>query len=164
MDCTEFPSVYLDAIHLHVRNKLGKGSQVVSMAVMVATGIAWTGPREILGRDVGDSEDETFWRAFPPSLNQCGQGTAGCAEFRSWSRSRCGPPSTAAVLGRSTLADDRPSHPSASSTCDHGQALAWACPCRSVAHLDRRDAARQVATWAPPASGTSQRVVGSAGT
>ncbi len=58
-----FPYVFLYATYLHVRNKPGKGGQVVSMAVVVATGIAADGSREVLGLDVGDSEDETFWRA-----------------------------------------------------------------------------------------------------
>ena len=57
----EFPYVYLDATYLHVRNSTG---QVVSMAVVVASGIAADGSREILGLDVGDSEEETFWRGF----------------------------------------------------------------------------------------------------
>ncbi len=63
LDHTAFPYVYLDATYLHVRNKPGKGGQVVSMAVVVATGIAADGTREVLGLDVGDSEDETFWRS-----------------------------------------------------------------------------------------------------
>jgi putative transposase len=53
-----------------VRNGTGQ----VSMAVIVATGIAADGSREILGLDVGDSEDETFWRAFLTSLKQRGLG------------------------------------------------------------------------------------------
>lgn len=69
---TAFPYVYLDATYLHVRNKPGKGGQVVSMAVVVATGIAADGSREVLGLDVGDSEDETFWRSFLLSLKQRG--------------------------------------------------------------------------------------------
>ena len=44
------------------------------MAVVVATGIAADGSREVLGLDVGDSEDETFWRAFLLSLKQRGLG------------------------------------------------------------------------------------------
>jgi len=66
---TEFPYVYLDATYLNVRNTTG---QVVSMAVVVATGIAADGSREVLGLDVGDSEDETFWRGFLTSLKQRG--------------------------------------------------------------------------------------------
>ncbi|EME65481.1 transposase, mutator type [Rhodococcus ruber BKS 20-38] len=56
-----FAYVYLDATYLHVRNS---SSQVTSMAVVVATGITATGAREVLGLDVGDSEDEVFWRGF----------------------------------------------------------------------------------------------------
>lgn len=69
LDHTEFPYVYLDATYLHVRNQT---SQVVSMAVVVATGVTATGEREILGLDVGDSEDEVFWRGFLTSLKQRG--------------------------------------------------------------------------------------------
>ena len=74
LDHVEFPYIYLDATYLHVRNKPGKGGQVVSMAVVVATGVTARGDREILGLDVGDSEDETFWRAFLLSLKQRGLG------------------------------------------------------------------------------------------
>ncbi len=56
-------------------NKPGKGGQVVSMAVVVATGITADGSREVLGLDVGDSEDEAFWRGFLLSLKQ--RGLAG---------------------------------------------------------------------------------------
>jgi DNA invertase Pin-like site-specific DNA recombinase len=69
LDHTEFPYVYLDATYLHVRNST---SQVVSMAVVVATGITADGGREVLGLDVGDSEDEVFWRAFLTGLKKRG--------------------------------------------------------------------------------------------
>jgi putative transposase len=65
LDHTAFPYVYLDATYLHVRNT---ASQVVSMAVVVATGITADGGREVLGLDVGDSEDGAFWTAFLRSL------------------------------------------------------------------------------------------------
>ena len=71
LDHVEFPYVYLDATYLHVRNTT---SQVVSMAVVVATGITANGDREILGCDIGDSEDETFWRGFLRSLRARGLG------------------------------------------------------------------------------------------
>lgn len=74
LDHVEFPYIYLDATYLHVRNKPGKGGQVVSMAVVVATGVTAGGEREILGLDVGDSEDEVFWRAFLLGLKQRGLG------------------------------------------------------------------------------------------
>ena len=71
LDHTEFPYVYLDATYLHVRNQTG---QVTSMAVVIATGITATGEREVLGVDVGDSEDEVFWRGFLKSLRLRGLG------------------------------------------------------------------------------------------
>jgi len=67
---TEFPYVYLDAIYVHVRDDaLG---QVVSRAIVVATGVTAQGGREVLGVDVGDSEAETFWTAFLRSLKARG--------------------------------------------------------------------------------------------
>ncbi len=67
---TEFPYVYLDATYVHVRDDtLG---QVVSRAVVIATGITINGDREILGVDIGDSEDSTFWTAFLRSLKKRG--------------------------------------------------------------------------------------------
>ncbi len=71
LDHVEFPYVYLDATYLHVRNNT---SQVTSMAVVIATGITATGSREVLGVDVGDSEDEAFWRGFLRSLKSRGLG------------------------------------------------------------------------------------------
>jgi putative transposase len=46
--------------------------RVVSRAVVVATGVAADGTREVLGVDVGDSEDEVFWTAFLRSLRTRG--------------------------------------------------------------------------------------------
>ncbi len=67
-----FPYVYLDATYVNVRDDaLG---QVVSRAVVVATGITANGDREVLGVEVGDSEDETFWTKFLRSLKKRGLG------------------------------------------------------------------------------------------
>ena len=44
------------------------------MAVVIATGITANGEREVLGVDVGDSEDEVFWRSFLRSLRSRGLG------------------------------------------------------------------------------------------
>jgi len=71
LDHTEFPYVYLDATYLHVRTP---AAQVTSKAVVVATGVTADGRREILGLDVGDSEDEVFWRAFLQGLKKRGLG------------------------------------------------------------------------------------------
>jgi putative transposase len=52
-----FGYVFLDATHCKVR----VDHRVVSQAVVVATGVAADGQREVLGFDVGDSEDGAFW-------------------------------------------------------------------------------------------------------
>jgi transposase-like protein len=70
LDHIEFPYVYLDATYLHVRDD----HQVTSKAVVVATGITAGGSREVLGVDIGDSEDEVFWRGFLRSLKNRGLG------------------------------------------------------------------------------------------
>ena len=55
-----FVYLWLDATYVHVR----EGGQVVSKAVVIATGLRADGHREVLGVDVGDSENETFWTEF----------------------------------------------------------------------------------------------------
>jgi transposase-like protein len=68
LDHQEFPYVYLDATYLHVRSD----HHVVSKAAVIATGVRADGHREVLGLDVGDSEDEVFWRSFLRSLKDRG--------------------------------------------------------------------------------------------
>ena len=68
---TTFPYVFLDATYLHVR-RTGAAGQLSSMAVVVATGVTASGGREVLGVDVGDSEEEVFWRGFLRSLKERG--------------------------------------------------------------------------------------------
>jgi len=68
LEHTEFPYVLLDATYIKGR----VGGRVVSRAVVVATGITRTGDREVLGCDVGDSEDGAFWTAFLRSLRARG--------------------------------------------------------------------------------------------
>lgn len=63
-----FPYVYLDATYVHVR----ENRQVVSKAVVIATGVTADGTREVLGCAVGDSETETFWTEFLRALKQRG--------------------------------------------------------------------------------------------
>ncbi len=65
---TMFPYVFLDSTYLHVR----RTGQVTTMAVVVATGVTASGGREILGLDVGGSEDEVFWRGFLRTLKERG--------------------------------------------------------------------------------------------
>lgn len=60
LDHQPFVYVWLDATYVHVRER----GQVVSKAVVIATGCRADGYREVLGVDVGDSENETFWTEF----------------------------------------------------------------------------------------------------
>ena len=71
LDAVEYPYVVLDATYLHVRTT----GLVTTKAVVVATAVTADGRREILGLDVGDSEDEVFWRGFLTSLK--GRGLSG---------------------------------------------------------------------------------------
>jgi transposase-like protein len=59
-----YPYVWLDATFVKVR----AGGRVVSQAVVVAIGVNAAGVREVLGVDVGPSEDGGFWLAFLRSL------------------------------------------------------------------------------------------------
>jgi transposase-like protein len=63
-----FVYVWLDATYVHVREH----RHVVSKAVVIATGLRHDGRREVLGVDVGDSENETFWSEFLGGLNARG--------------------------------------------------------------------------------------------
>ena len=68
LDSVEYPYVFLDDTYLHVR----ADHLVTSKAVVVATAVTADGRREILGLDVGDSEEEVFWRGFLTSLKSRG--------------------------------------------------------------------------------------------
>jgi putative transposase len=68
LDHIEFPYVFVDATYLHGR----KDHRVVSRAVVVATGVAADGNREVLDLDVGDTEDEVFWTTFLRRLRKRG--------------------------------------------------------------------------------------------
>jgi transposase-like protein len=63
-----FPYVFLDATYCKAR----VNRRVVSQAVVIATGVAADGRREVLGFAVGDSEDGAFWTAFLRSLKARG--------------------------------------------------------------------------------------------
>ena len=60
LDHVEFPYVFADATYVKARVH----GRVVSRAVVIAVGVTATGDREVLGVEVGDSEDGAFWTAF----------------------------------------------------------------------------------------------------
>ena len=70
LDHQPFVYVWLDATYVHVR----ENRQVVSKAIVIATGLRADGHREVLGLDVGDSENEPFWKEFLGGLVDRGLG------------------------------------------------------------------------------------------
>ncbi len=54
------PYLWLDATYLKVR----QNGRVVSLAVVIAIAVNAAGTREVLGMDVGPSEEEGFWQQF----------------------------------------------------------------------------------------------------
>ena len=96
----EYPYVFLDAAYCKAR----VNHRVISQAIVVAIGVSSDGRREVLGMDVGDSEDGAFWTAFLRGLKArglCGvglvisdahaglkQGVAAVFQGSSWQRCR----------------------------------------------------------------------------
>ena len=68
LDDTTYPYVFCDATY--VKGRID--GRVVSRAVVVAFGVNADGVREVLGIDIGDSEDEVFWSAFLKGLKKRG--------------------------------------------------------------------------------------------
>jgi putative transposase len=66
-----YPYVWLDATFVKARD----GGRVVSKAVVLAIGVNAEGQREVLGLDVGPTEDGAFWHAFLRGL--VARGLAG---------------------------------------------------------------------------------------
>jgi transposase-like protein len=67
---TTYPYVFLDATYCKAR----VNHRVVSQAIVVAIGVTADGRREVLGMDVGESEDGAFWTAFLRGLKARGLG------------------------------------------------------------------------------------------
>jgi putative transposase len=57
----EWPYLWIDATYVKMRD----AGRIVSVAVIVAVGVNSNGRREVLDMDVGPSEAETFWTAWP---------------------------------------------------------------------------------------------------
>ena len=77
LDGGPYPYVWLDGLTQQVR----EGGRIVNVCVVVATGVNAEGQREILGMDVGASEDGAFWLAFLRSLT-AGPQRGGAGNLR----------------------------------------------------------------------------------
>ena len=70
LDGGPYPYLWLDALTQKVR----EAGRIVNVSVVVATAVNSEGRREIIGMDVGTSEDGAFWLAFLRSLSARGLG------------------------------------------------------------------------------------------
>ena len=61
---SRYPYLWLDATYVKVR----QAGRVTSQAIIVAYGVKESGEREVIGLDVGPSEDAAFWTEFLRSL------------------------------------------------------------------------------------------------
>ena len=68
LDSRPYPYLWLDALTQKVR----EDGRIVNVSVLVATAVNGEGKREIIGMDVGTSEDGAFWLAFLRSLSARG--------------------------------------------------------------------------------------------
>jgi len=64
----DWPYMWIDATYLKVR----RGGRIVSVAVIIATGVNGDGRREVLGMEIGTSEAEPIWTAFLRKLTHRG--------------------------------------------------------------------------------------------
>ena len=78
LDGGPYPYVWLDGLTQKVR----EGGRIVNVCVVVATGVNAEGQREVLGMDVGASEDGAFWLAFLRSLTARGLRRGGTGYLR----------------------------------------------------------------------------------
>jgi len=63
-----YPYVWLDAVYVKVRHN----HRIVSRALVIAIGVRDSGEREVLGFDVGGSEEKDFWVQFLRTLTRRG--------------------------------------------------------------------------------------------
>jgi putative transposase len=68
---SRYPYLWLDATYVKVR----QAGRVISQAIIVAYGVKESGEREVIGIEVGPSEDGAFWTEFLRSL--VARGLAG---------------------------------------------------------------------------------------
>ncbi len=66
----------------YLRLDVREDGRIVNVSVVVATAVNHEGKREVLGIDVGTSEDGAFWLAFLRSLVARGTGWGGAGDLR----------------------------------------------------------------------------------
>ena len=116
-----YPYLFLDATYEKVRDDSGR---VVSMALVVAYGVAETGEREVLGLEVCRSEDYPFWRGFLSGL--VARGLSGVASSSPMPTRASSGPSRRRSWGRAGSAAGCTSFAISSRSCPKtGRAWCW---------------------------------------
>ena len=126
LDGGPYPYVWLDGLTQQVR----EGGRIVNVCVVVATGVNADGQREILGMDVGASEDGAFWLAFLRSLTA--RGLSGVELVTSDAHQGLKTPSPRCSLGPAGSAAAPTSWPTCSPECPSVPNPAW--PPRTFSH------------------------------
>ena len=126
LDGGPYPYVWLDGLTQKVR----EGGRIVNVCVVVATGVNAEGQREILGMDVGASEDGAFWLAFLRSLTA--RGLSGVELVTSDAHQGLKTPSPRCSPGRVGSAAAPTSWPTCSPECPSVPNPAW--PPRAFSH------------------------------
>ena len=119
LDGGPYPYVWLDGLTQKVR----EGGRIVNVCVVVATGVNAEGQREILGLDVGTSEDGAFWLAFLRSLTA--RGLSGVELVTSDAHQGLKTPSPRSLLEPAGSAAAPTSWPTCSPECPSVPNLAW---------------------------------------
>ena len=119
LDGGPYPYVWLDGLTQKVR----EGGRIVNVCVVVATGVNAEGQREILGMDVGASEDGAFWLAFLRSLTA--RGLSGVELVTSDAHQGLKNAIAAVFAGASWHAAAPTSWPTCSPECPSVPNLAW---------------------------------------
>ena len=78
LDGGPYPYVWLDGL----TQKVWEGGRIVNVCVVVATGVNADGQREILGLDVGASEDGAFLAGLPAVADRSGPQRGGTGDLR----------------------------------------------------------------------------------
>ena len=99
------------------------GGRIVNVCVVVAKGVNAEGQREILGMDVGASEDGAFWLAFLRSLTT--RGLSGVELVTSDAHQGLKTPSPRCLLELAGNAAAPTSWPTCSPECPSVPNLAW---------------------------------------
>ena len=119
LDGGPYSYLWLDALTQKVR----EGGRIVNVSVVVATAVNGEGKREIMGMDVGTSEDGVFWLAFLRSL--VARGIRACSWWSPMPTRAFGTPSPRSLAGLPGSGAALTSWPTCSPGCPGEPSPGW---------------------------------------